>query len=171
MLCHRCKPMKKIEKILVAVDFSKYTQNVVAVAVDLAQKLNAELIFVNVINQRDLNAVEQTLRRPPVYGGSISTTDYVNEMMDIRREKMKTLIENAGWENSKVYHLIFKKGVPFEQLVKTAHKENADLAVMGNKGRTNVSGVLFGSTAEKMFRHCPVTLLSVREKKASRVIW
>ena len=156
---------------MAAVDFSKYSQDVIAVAVGLAQKLNAELIFVNVINQRDINTVEQTLRRLPVHGSSISISDYVDEMMDIRREKMKILLENAGWENSKVYHLVFKKGVPFEQLVKTAHKENADLVVIGNKGRTDVGGVLFGSTAEKMFRHCPVTLLSVREKKASRVVW
>jgi nucleotide-binding universal stress UspA family protein len=156
---------------MAAIDFSKYSQNVVAVAVDLAQKLNAELIFVNVINQRDLNAVEQTLQRMSVSGGSLSISDYVAEMMDNRSENMKTLLENAGWKNSKVDYLIFKKGVPFEQLVKAVHKENADLVVMGNKGRSNLSGVLFGSTAEKMFRHCPVTLLSVREKKTSRVIW
>ena len=163
--------MKKIEKIIAAVDFSKYSQNVVDVSVDLAQKLNAELIFVNVINQRDLNAIEQTLHRLSVSDGSLSISDYIDEMMENRREKMKTLLDNAGWENSKVDHLIFKKGVPFEQLVKTVHKENADLVVMGNKGRTNISGVLFGSTAEKMFRHCPVMLLSVREKKANRIIW
>ena len=59
--------MEKIDTIMVAVDFSKYSLDVVAVATDLAQKFDAELVFVNVINQRDLNTVEHTLNRLLVY--------------------------------------------------------------------------------------------------------
>ncbi len=163
--------MEQLKKIMVAVDFSKYSEKLVAVSVDLAQKLSAELIFINVINQRELQAVEETLNRLSMYEGSISISDYVEEVMTDRREKMKALLDLAGWEEGKPYHLFFKKGVPFEQLVKAAHKDQIDLMVMASKGRTNIGGVLFGSTAEKMFRHCPVTLMSVREKKENRVIW
>jgi len=159
------RKMNKIDTIMVAVDFSKYSLDVVAVATDLAQKLDAELVFVNVINQRDLNTVEHTLNRLSVYNNSLSLKGYVEELMEDRREKMKTLLANSRWEKGKSYHLIFKKGVPFEELVKAVHNESVDLVVMGNKGRSNISGVLFGSTAERMFRHCPVPLLSVREKK------
>ena len=59
---------------------------------------------------------------------------------------------------------MIKVGVPYAALVETAKDEKADIVVMGTKGRGNIAGILLGSQAEKMFRHCPVPLLSIREE-------
>jgi nucleotide-binding universal stress UspA family protein len=76
---------------------------------------------------------------------------------------MQQLLEKTNC-NRVPNRFLIKKGVPFVKLVETAREEKADMVVMGTKGRGNISGILFGSQAEKMFRHCPVPLLSIRER-------
>ena len=53
-------------------------------------------------------------------------------------------------------------GVPYNVILDAVEPLGADLVVMGNKGRGNLSRFLFGSVAEKVFRHCPVPVVSIR---------
>jgi nucleotide-binding universal stress UspA family protein len=152
--------MSKVKKIMVALDFSEYSNEIVNYAGRLAEELGAELIFVNVINQRDIDMIKQIT----IHTDKISVKGYINGLIDDRTEQMQRLLTDTSCTRIPNRFLI-KKGVPFAELIETAKEEKVDILIMGTKGRGNIAGILFGSQAEKMFRHCPVPLLSIREKE------
>ena len=152
--------MSNIKRIMVAVDFSEFTNKTTNHAGRLAEALGAELIFVNVINQRDIDMVNQIT----LHTDKISVRNYINGLIDDRNGLMQRLLKETSCKQIP-HRFLIKKGVPFAELVKTAREENVDMVVMGTKGRSNIAGILFGSQAEKMFRHCPVPLLSIRERE------
>lgn len=55
------------------------------------------------------------------------------------------------------------EGTPNERLVEYADHEDVDMIVMGTHGKSGVSRVLLGSTAEKVVRNSPVPVLTVRD--------
>jgi len=64
--------MEGIKRILAAIDFSQYSPQVLRFAVDLTQELKAQLVVVNVLNQRDVQAIEMVQREFP--GQSVSSS-------------------------------------------------------------------------------------------------
>ena len=149
--------MINLDKIMVAFDLSEYSVKAFKFGCELAEDVKADLIIANVINQRDVNAVELTQQ----VSERISVGKYIEEQKKYRSIEIEEMMA-AKYCNIPSVSKIFKIGVPSQELLKVIHEENPDIVVMGTKGRSNIAGVLFGSTAEKMFRRCPVPLLSVR---------
>jgi nucleotide-binding universal stress UspA family protein len=149
--------MEGIKRILAAIDFSLYSPQVLRFAVDLTRELKAQLVVVNVINQRDVQAIEMVQREFP--GQSVS--QFVRVATAERVNLFEKLLAAAGAASVGAKKLI-KVGVPFKEILNAVDEEQADLLIMGTKGRGNVADALFGSTAEKVFRRCPIPLVSVR---------
>lgn len=53
-------------------------------------------------------------------------------------------------------------GAPHEAIVAHAAVVDADLVVLGTHGRTGLERVLVGSVAERVVRHCPAPVVTVR---------
>lgn len=149
--------MKSFKKIMVAVDFSEHSLPSVRQATKLAGGLKAELLLVNVINQRDVDMMKRVAEKAPQF----SFESHLKETVNDRKELFKELIEESGAAKLTVTTHI-RIGYPYEELLKEIEEKQPDLLVMGVKGRSNLVDTVIGSCAQKMFRRCPVPLLSIR---------
>ena len=152
--------MNDIKSIMAACDFSEYASQVVSCAVNLSRKLDAELLVVNIINQRDVYTMQRIEAEHPAF----SVVEYLEKQKKDRLEMMEDIIAEVGGDTRRIQKII-RVGVPFKELLQVVEEKKIDMLVMGTKGRGNIAGTLFGSTAEKVFRRCPVPLLSVRPEK------
>jgi nucleotide-binding universal stress UspA family protein len=159
----KSEKMEKFKKIMVACDFSDYSKEALKYAAELAEDLKADLIVTHVVNQKDIEAFEKFT----LYSAVTSVEEFTKNRIENRSKRIDDLIKETTIIHIPVKKII-KIGIPFYELIQAVKDEGTDLVVMGPKGRSNLKGILFGSTAEKMFRHCPVPLLSIRGDKHMR---
>ncbi len=157
--------MKTIRKILAALDLSVYSKHVLEYAGILAAKTKGEMFIVNVINNRDI----ETLQKAAIEIRGFSVKEWLERQKEERLRSIQRLIEETALSDLPI-KIAFREGVPLRELLKAVDEEGVDLLVMGIKGRGNVPGVLAGSTAEKVFRRCPVSILSVRSPSHRQIL-
>lgn len=150
--------MKTIKRIIVGVDFSLYSPVILKYAADIAEKNTAEIVAVNVINRRQIEYLEKAINneQPQTFSLEKFITDQTSE----RTRKLGHLI-NTNVSKQVPTKIIIRSGEPFEEILDVADDEKADLLIISSKGRTNFRDYMFGTTAEKIFRHSPVSLLSL----------
>lgn len=156
--------MEMIKKIMAAVDFSEYSLPTLRYALVLAQAVEAELVVVNIINERDVAAVRAAM----AYSDKITVDGYIEDQKKERTRKVDELLEEAGC-NVKV-EKVFRVGSPASELLDAITETKVDLVLVGPKGRSNVAGMLFGSVAEKIHRRSPVSVLSVRGEAHAEMV-
>jgi nucleotide-binding universal stress UspA family protein len=149
--------MQAIQKILVALDFSDYSRPTLDYAVGLAQDTGATLMLANIVNERDMKAVHTAL--------SSYDADLFQRIMDDRVTERKTglseLAKMAG-ASERVIKEIVNIDVPYRGLLRIIEEEKPDLLVIATKGRGALADTIVGSCAQKLYRRCPIPLLSLR---------
>ena len=142
--------------IMAAVDLSDYSAITVRYSVWLAKQVNAALLLVNVINQRDLDMVSRAM----VGYEAFSLPNYIDEQIKDRKTRMKDLVEEGALESID-YRYKVRQGVPYLELLAMIKEENPNLLVVSTKGRSNLADVMVGSTARKLYRRSPIPLVTI----------
>jgi len=149
--------MIKLQRILMATDFSAYSQEALDYAIYLAKSLKAELYLLHVfeIPHFSHTGVSPSIQ-PEVH-------KWIEQVGQEESKKLEALVEEVRQHGVKVSG-IFQEGKPFVVILKTAGKIEADLLVLGTHGRTGMTHILMGSVAEKVVRQASCPVFTVRPK-------
>lgn len=149
--------MKDMQNIMIAVDFSTISPHLVRYGINLSRKFDARVHLVNIINQRDIQALEKVAG----VSNAFSLPEQIESMREDRLEGLKRLLSDLGASPEGIHRHV-RTGIPYEALIDAIDELDIDLLIMGTRGRGQFSGMLFGSTAARMLHKCPVPLLTLR---------
>jgi nucleotide-binding universal stress UspA family protein len=138
--------MKRIEKILVPVDYSTTSGVALETALSLAHSFGAAIEVLNVWSD----------------GGYVDANvgaEVVRLIAEKSKERMSAFL--AKFEAPSPITSRVQPGVPWEVIV--ALSGEYDLIVMGTHGRTGFERLMLGSVATRVVQHAACPVLSVRE--------
>jgi len=143
----------QIGRILVPVDFSEHSQKALRYALAFATQFDAEVTLVHIVEQM-------------VYPGDwmyppLAVTDFAAEKREQVLDRMRALDAGSG---VKTQHIV-RLGRAWQEVIEIAREKKADLIILATHGYTGLKHVLLGSVAEKIVRHAPCPVLSVRPEE------
>lgn len=141
-----------MKKIIVPVDFSKYSENALKSAVHIAKKQNAEIITVHMLELSNalISQSETYSQQEAVF------------YLKLAEKKFNEFLDKDYLKDVKVTPLV-KHYKIFSELNEIAREENADLIVMGSQGASGLKEVFIGSNTEKVVRNSSVPVLVTKE--------
>jgi nucleotide-binding universal stress UspA family protein len=147
-----------IRKVLCPIDFSDTSRLALEYAVDLTQKLGADLTLLHVYQAPGYSMPEGL---GVVMAGPEEMAAVVSGVEDTMKA-WKADAEGLGAHDVKTETAL---GGTQAEIVRVAKEGGHDLIVMGTHGRTGIGHALLGSTAEKVIRHASCPVLVVRQPR------
>ena len=140
------------KRILIPTDFSRSSFAAFKPAAAMAAKFSSKIILLHVAED------------VPVYAFYIgSTQKKLNEqLVEHSAKEMRKAARRLNYKNSE---LIVRIGNVQKELLRVVKEKKIDTIVMATHGHTGLANVLIGSVAEKIVRHAPCHVLTVKPKR------
>lgn len=142
--------MHEVHKIVVPVDFSKTTAQLVDYVACIAEKMSATISFVHVA---EINQGHGMLLGSSYFG------DLKGKIIAASEERMANLLEDYG-DRCKGCTGKVVVGDIAEAIIDYAKNEKADLIIINSRGAEGLEKFLLGSVAERVIRNAPCPTLS-----------
>jgi nucleotide-binding universal stress UspA family protein len=139
-------------RILVPHDFSEPATRALEVAADLAAPRRGRLLVLHVI--------------PPIHPPHGRAAWFPDAALVAReRRRLEAMVERVAGGRRLHFECRVAIGGPLERILDAAR--GVDSIVMSTAGRTGIPRLLIGSVAERVVRHSPVPVLTVRSQARS----
>jgi nucleotide-binding universal stress UspA family protein len=135
-------------RILIALDDSAIAAHAAEVGLELAISLKAQAALVYVVDPAPALQTDS----------GISAAEWAATLNREGQAFLATTAQRTGQPSAWQF---LREGKPADQILATAREWEADVIVIGTHGRSGVSRLLLGSTAESVVRHatCPVLVI------------
>lgn len=143
----------RLKEILVPVDFSDFSTKALKYALAFADQFGARITLLHVVE-------------PVVYPENYMVVPSVLEMTDNLVASARPRLDELGREqigNRAPFDTIVRMGRAYAEIAAAARELGVDLIVIATHGYTGLKHVLLGSTAERVVRHAPCPVLTVRD--------
>ena len=157
---------KKTDKdiLLVAVDFSPYSEQALFFAGQLAEKLKAQLLVLHVIHD--------PAEAPGFYAQKGKKKKFLKSMEEAAEEMMEEFLLKMRQAYPDLVPINTAKpllvvGTPVTRIVEVAEKKQVSMIIMGSHGRTGLAYLLAGSKVQGVVQlsSVPVTVVKTPRKK------
>ena len=153
----------QIKRILVPIDFSDNSLHALAFARELAAPFKAELELVHVVESSPYEVYVQKGFQAdvPIYipiGETVPGSDahvVVKNLMDEARNRLGQMADGQA-------KTAVRRGRAVEELLAEVKSYKPDLIVICTHGWTGLKHMLLGSVTERLVRHSPVPVLTIR---------
>ncbi|MGZ8238832.1 MAG: universal stress protein [Methylobacter sp.] len=143
--------MESYKHILLAADFSEHGEAVATRAKDLAERYQAKLSIVHVM--------DNLLITDAAYGSTIPfDLDLTAELMASAKKRLVNLADKLNIAEDCRW---METGSPKLEIIRVAEENEVDLIVVGSHGRHGFA-LLLGSTANGVLHHALCDVLAVR---------